>query len=238
MSQKDYLIYSIEDDPDIADILSLALRGQGYSIVNFENGEDFFSEFAKKKPDMILLDMMLPTIQGREILKAIRKDEENKDIIIIIVSAKSMVSDKIDGLNLGADDYIAKPFDINEFISRINAHYRRHSQNSLKSGFGHVLSLSRYKIDFDNKTLWDDKKLVDLTPSEYNIVSLLFKNHRNIVSKEEISKLLYGPTTEKEKLRKQYRTIDMLIKDIRTKINDNDKDFIKTVFGTGYVINE
>lgn len=238
MSQKDYLIYSIEDDPDIADILSLALRGQGYSIVNFENGEDFFSEFAKKKPDMILLDMMLPTIQGREILKAIRKDEENKDIIIIIVSAKSMVSDKIDGLNLGADDYIAKPFDINEFISRINAHYRRHSQNSLKSGFGHVLSLNRYKIDFDNKTLWDDKKLVDLTPSEYNIVSLLFKNHLNIVSKEEISKLLYGPTTEKEKLRKQYRTIDMLIKDIRTKINDDDKDFIKTVFGTGYVINE
>lgn len=236
MPMKDYLIYSIEDDPDISDILSLALRGQGFSISCFASGEEFFEAFKKKKPNMILLDMMLPGIQGMDILKSIRKDESNQGIIIVIVSAKSLVSDKIDGLNFGADDYIAKPFDINEFISRINAHYRRyHHIGSVNPDLQQVRNCV---IDFSNRTLKQDGVLVNLTPSEFSIAKLLFENYGKTVTKAEISKELYGVCEDEEKLKRQFRTIDMMIKELRRKLHDEDKTFIQTVFGSGYLLNE
>jgi DNA-binding response OmpR family regulator len=234
MTDQEYLIYSIEDDSDIADIICLALRGQGFHVTNFPTGEEFLTAFQKKKPNMILLDLMLPGIQGRDILRQIRGNPENHDIVIIIVSAKSLVTDKIDGLNLGADDYIAKPFDINEFISRINAHYRRHIQSRLNEG--NTLSIQNYTIDFDNKTVKMNNELVNLTPSEYEVAALLFANHGKVVSKNDISMALYGQTTDDEKLRKQYRTIDMHVKDLRQKLKDSDKMLLRTIFGNGYQI--
>lgn len=236
MSMKDYLIYSIEDDPDISDILHIALRGQDYSVSCFSSGEEFLEAFKKKRPNMILLDMMLPGIQGRDLLKIIRKEEVNQNIIIIIVSAKSLVTDKIDGLNLGADDYIAKPFDINEFISRINAHYRRYMQNHIFKE--NVLEIRNCVFDFENRTLKLNGNLVNLTPSEVSIAEMLFKNHGNVVTKSEIAKNLYGETDSDEKMKKQYRTIDMMVKELRRKVQDTDKTFIQTVFGSGYLLNE
>ena len=105
------LIYSVEDDKDIAYIIKMALENANYEVKSFDNGEDFLKEFNKVKPNLILLDMMLPKIQGADLLKIIREDEANNDIDIIIISANKLVSDKVNGLNLGADDYIAKPFD-------------------------------------------------------------------------------------------------------------------------------
>ncbi len=236
MPMKDYLIYSIEDDPDISDILEIALKGQGYLISSFASGEDFLEAFKNKKPDMILLDMMLPGIQGRDLLKMVRKDESNKGIIVIIVSAKSLVSDKIDGLNLGADDYIAKPFDINEFISRINAHYRRCIQSMPIND--NLLQVRNCVIDFSNKTLKQEGILVNLTPSEFSIAEVLFSNHGKIVSKNQIAEVLYGENSNEDKLKKQFRTIDMMIKELRRKLKDENKNFIQTVFGSGYLLNE
>lgn len=230
-----YTIYSVEDDNEIADIISLALKGQGFDISVFGDGETFLKAVSQKKPNMVLLDMMLPTIQGRDILKLLRSDPSNQDIVIIIVSAKSMVSDKIDGLNLGADDYIAKPFDINEFISRINAHARRHLQSETAKA-GNTLKLKSYLIDFDNKTVHKNNKLLNLTPSEYQVCELLFRNHGNLVSKQEISDAIYGETSDNEKLKKQFRTIDMHVKAIRQKLSDDNKTFIRTIFGNGYQI--
>jgi two-component system alkaline phosphatase synthesis response regulator PhoP len=210
------------------------LRGQGFDVTNFGTGEDFLKAFEVKKPNMILLDMMLPGIQGRDLLKILRSNPQNQNIVIIIVSAKSLVSDKIDGLNLGADDYIAKPFDINEFISRINAHYRRHTQaehNSTKT-----LNIKDYVIDLDNKTIKKGTSLLDITPSEYDIAELLFLNEGKTVSKLEVAEKLYGTTDDQEKLRKEFRTIDMHVKDLRQKLSDSDKSFIQTVFGNGYTI--
>jgi DNA-binding response OmpR family regulator len=230
----DYTIYSVEDDTEIADIISLALRGQGFDVSIFGTGEEFFDALKQKKPNMVLLDMMLPGIQGRDVLKELRSNPKNADIVVVIVSAKSMVSDKIDGLDLGADDYIAKPFDINEFVSRINAHYRRHIQTEHEAT--KTLKIEPYIIDYDNKTIRKNNVLIEITPSEYEIAELLFLHHGSVVSKNEISEKLYGKTEDPEKAKKQFRTIDMHVKDLRQKLGDVDKRFIQTIFGNGYQI--
>src|SRR5690554_1846639 len=108
----DYLIYSIEDDEDIRRLIKLALSKSNFLVKSFPDGESFFEELEKEKPNMILLDMMLPGISGSEILKKLRSHKKYDDIEIIIVSSNNMLIDKIDGFDLGADDYIEKPFDV------------------------------------------------------------------------------------------------------------------------------
>ncbi len=222
----DYLIYSIEDDEDIAYIIKATLTKQGYDVVSFPDGESFLETFKTKKPDMILLDMMLPKIQGKEILKLIRNDFSNNDIQIIIVSANGMTIDKVDGLDLGADDYIAKPFDLLELISRVNAKARRAIQN--KSLAFHDLTLNP-----SSKTLYRDNERIDLTSLEYKLLVFLLKNKNRVVSKKEIALELYNDETKEES-----RTIGMLIKSIRKKIGDNDQKIIVSRYGIGYLINE
>lgn len=222
----DYLIYSIEDDEDIAYIIKATLTKQGYDVVSFPDGESFLETFKTKKPDMILLDMMLPKIQGKEILKLIRNDFSNNDIQIIIVSANGMTIDKVDGLDLGADDYIAKPFDLLELISRVNAKARRAIQN--KSLTFHDLTLNP-----SSKTLYRDNERIDLTSLEYKLLVFLLKNKNRVVSKKEIALELYNDETKEES-----RTIGMLIKSIRKKIGDNDQKIIVSRYGIGYLINE
>lgn len=222
----DYLIYSIEDDEDIAYIIKATLTKQGYDVVSFPDGESFLETFKTKKPDMILLDMMLPKIQGKEILKLIRNDFSNNDIHIIIVSANGMTIDKVDGLDLGADDYIAKPFDLLELISRVNAKARRAIQN--KSLAFHDLTLNP-----SSKTLYRDNERIDLTSLEYKLLVFLLKNKNRVVSKKEIALELYNDETKEES-----RTIGMLIKSIRKKIGDNDQKIIVSRYGIGYLINE
>lgn len=222
----DYLIYSIEDDEDIAYIIKATLTKQGYDVVSFPDGESFLETFKTKKPDMILLDMMLPKIQGKEILKLIRNDFSNNDIQIIIVSANGMTIDKVDGLDLGADDYIAKPFDLLELISRVNAKARRAIQN--KSLAFHDLTLNP-----SSKTLYRDNERIGLTSLEYKLLVFLLKNKNRVVSKKEIALELYNDETKEES-----RTIGMLIKSIRKKIGDNDQKIIVSRYGIGYLINE
>lgn len=222
----DYLIYSIEDDEDIAYIIKATLTKQGYDVVSFPDGESFLETFKTKKPDMILLDMMLPKIQGKEILKLIRNDFSNNDIQIIIVSANGMTIDKVDGLDLGADDYIAKPFDLLELISRVNAKARRATQN--KSLTFHDLTLNP-----SSKTLYRDNERIDLTSLEYKLLVFLLKNKNRVVSKKEIALELYNDEAKEES-----RTIGMLIKSIRKKIGDNDQKIIVSRYGIGYLINE
>ena len=123
-----YLIYSIEDDKDISHLINVALSKQGYVVKSFYNGKDFYDALALETPQLILLDMMLPDTSGTEILKNIRSKAIYDDVDIIIISAKRMVMDKVDGLDLGADDYIEKPFDILELMSRVNVKYRRYNK--------------------------------------------------------------------------------------------------------------
>lgn len=217
----DYLIYSVEDDKNIARILEVALKREGYEFCHFLDGNSFLSAFYKRTPNMVLLDMMLPDIQGSEILKTIRKEERFDDVEIIILSANRMVMDKVDGLDLGADDYIEKPFDILELISRINAKVRRHIKNN-------TITYNNVEIDFDRRSVRKDGILLELTGKEYLILSMLFKRGEKVLTREEIYQALWGQSAVES------RTVDMHIKSLRRKLSDSKGQFIKTVYGVGY----
>lgn len=222
-----YLIYSIEDDEDISYIIKATLEKQGYKVKSFPDGESFLDAFKIEKPNLILLDMMLPKIQGKDLLRYLRNDPNNDDIQIIIVSANRLTIDKIDGLDLGADDYIAKPFDLLELISRVNAKARRFL-NQKKS-----VIIKDFVINFDNKTLTKNGVFIDLTNSEFKVFALLVKNRNRVVSKKEIAVELYNDENKENN-----RTITMLIKSIRKKIDDKDQTIINSRYGIGYIINE
>ena len=217
------LIYSIEDDKDIAYIIRIALENSGYEVKSFYDGESFINEFNNKKPDLILLDMMLPKIQGQDLLKIIRSDNTNNDIDIIIISANKLISDKVDGLNLGADDYIEKPFDILELISRVNARFRKNKNV--------VYNINGFIINEDKRIITKDSKQYKLTNSEFDILLILLKEKGNIVSRDTLITTLWGNNANYES-----RTIDMHIKNIRKKLDD--QNIIITVHGVGYRINE
>ena len=219
-----YLIYSVEDDKNIAHLLKVALSKQGYTVLSFNDGESFIERFKEQKPNLILLDMMLPNIQGDEILKMIREDDENDDIQIIIVSANKMVMDKVDGLDLGADDYIEKPFDIMELISRVNSKARRFYKKQRLIRVNYILDSKKHEF-------YKDNELIELTNKEFQIMELLMKRNGEVVSREDIFNHIWGNNGVLES-----RTIDMHVKSLRSKINDEDGSIIKSVYGIGYKV--
>lgn len=219
-----YIIYSVEDDKNIAHLLKVALSKQGYIVESFNDGESFIERFKEQKPNLILLDMMLPNIQGDEILKKIREDDENDDIQIIIVSANKMVMDKVDGLDLGADDYIEKPFDIMELISRVNSKARRFYKKQR-------LIRGNFILDSKKHEFYKDNELIELTNKEFQIMELLMKRNGEVVSREDIFNHIWGNNGVLES-----RTIDMHIKSLRSKVNDEDGSIIKSVYGIGYKV--
>ena len=217
-----YLIYSIEDDKDISHLINVALSKQGYIVKSFYNGKDFYDALALETPQLILLDMMLPDTSGTEILKNIRSKANYDDVDIIIISAKRMVMDKVDGLDLGADDYIEKPFDILELMSRVNVKYRRYNKRKSKT-----LAVNDIVMNIDEHTVTRNGNLIELTLKEFDILKLLLEKKGKVVSRDE----LLGEALES-------RTIDMHINSIRKKINDMDSKIIKTVYGVGYKVVE
>ena len=215
------VIYSVEDDKDIAKIINKTLSKQGYDVVSFYDGTSFIKAFDENKPDMVLLDMMLPDLSGAHLLQYIRKDSTNDHIPVIIISANSLVTDKVDGLDMGADDYIAKPFDLLELMSRVNALFRRFKKSSSFEYGKLVLNSESHICKYDGKT-------ISLTIKEFDILALLLKNKGKVVSRDEILSSIWG----NEEL--ETRTIDMHIKSLRKKIND--EGIIETIYGLGYKV--
>lgn len=219
-----YLIYSLEDDLNISKIINKTLTKQGYEVVSFEKGMDFLYEFNQKKPDLVLLDMMLPDIDGIDILKKIRSDEANSDIDIIILSARTISIEKVEGLDLGADDYIEKPFDILELMSRVNARLRKHKRKDVLYSHDIYVDLSSHEVKKG-----DD--IIKLTNREFAILVYLLKNKGSVVRREELLKNIWGVND----MVLESRTIDMHITSLRKKLNLSD-NLIETVYGIGYKI--
>ena len=215
------VIYSVEDDKDIAKIINKTLSKQGYDVVSFYDGTSFIKAFDENKPDMVLLDMMLPDLSGTHLLQYIRNDSANDHIPVVIISANSLVTDKVDGLDMGADDYIAKPFDLLELMSRVNALFRRFKKSSSFEYGKLVLNSESHICKYDGKT-------ISLTIKEFDILALLLKNKGKVVSRDEILSSIWG----NEEL--ETRTIDMHIKSLRKKIND--EGIIETIYGLGYKV--
>ena len=221
----DFLIYSVEDDHEISNLIRIALEKSDFDVRCFDDGESFLKTFEVKKPNLILLDLMLPGIQGDEILKIIRKDIGNDKIPIVILSAKSLLEDRITGLNNGADDYIVKPFNIKELISRINVHYRKFLKDK------YIIKINEYTLDFKNEQFYKYDSLIDLTSNEFKILKYLFLKQGNVVSRDELYNQIRGTNNKNNS-----RSVDMHIKSLREKIGDENKNFIKSIYGGGYII--
>jgi len=221
----EYLIYSVEDDKDISHLINVTLSKQGYKVVSLYDGISFFKELEKVIPNMILLDIMLPNISGIEILKKLRSNREYDDIEIIIISAKSFIMDKVDGFDLGADDYIEKPFNILELISRVNAKTRRLKKNK-------VITINDITLNLDKHTCNKNNIEIALTNKEFDILTLFFNSNGNVLTRDEILNKIWGIDEMIET-----RTVDMHIKSLRKKLEDKDYKLISTIHGIGYKIN-
>lgn len=215
------LIYSVEDDINISKIIALTLKKQGYEVLSFSDGSSFLEAFSKRKPDLVLLDLMLPDIDGFDILRKLRADKDNDDIEIMIVSAKSQIVDKVDGLDLGADDYLEKPFDILELISRVNAKFRRNKKTSR-------ISIDQVTVDFERRTCQVAGDEVALTNAEFTILYELMKASDKVVSRDSLLNVLWGDKDSYES-----RTIDVHVRSLRTKLKEQGKHIV-SVYGIGY----
>ncbi len=218
------LIYSVEDDKDISKIINLTLSKQGYLVKSFYDGKSFFEALESKKPDMILLDMMLPDYDGLDILKRIRSEAKYDDVFVIIISARRMMTDKVDGLDYGADDYIEKPFNILELMSRVNSKFRRIKKDN-------SICFGKFKIDKEYHQAFYDNHKLELTVKEFDILEMLVASKGRVVSRDEILDQIWGDNDDL-----QTRTIDMHIKALRKKIGNDD--IIETVYGIGYKVIE
>lgn len=216
------VIYSLEDDVDISKIIHVSMEKVGYEIHSFETGKAFMEAFEAKKPDLCLLDLMLPDVSGMDILKKIRSDSSNDKIQIIIISAKRMTMDKVEGLDNGADDYIEKPFDILELISRVNARFRK-SKN--------ILTFQDIVLDPATHSAKRNNVDLSLTNMEYDILKLFLENISNVITRDDISKAIYQSDTEIES-----RSIDMHVASLRKKLKDKEGHLIKTIYGVGYIL--
>lgn len=215
-----YKIYSLEDDPNISKIINIALSKEGYDVYSFFDGESFLKELNKVKPNLILLDLMLPDCDGFSILKDIRENPSFNDVDVIIVSAKSQISDIVTGFDLGADDYIEKPFDILELISRVNAKQRKTKSSK-------VIVIDNISLNSETYEVKVSDKPIKLTNSEFKILELLMKKSDEVVSRDEIIALLWGNEKEYET-----RVIDVHINSLRKKLNDSKH--IVAIYGIGY----
>ena len=220
------LIYIVEDDQNIREIESFALKNSGYTIMDFECAKDFYHQLAEKVPDCILLDIMLPDEDGLEILKKIRSIPDTRKVPIMMITAKTAELDKVKGLDLGADDYITKPFGIMELISRVKALLRR-SMNMEDEKF---LSAGDIILDGEKHMVYVKDEPIDLTFKEYELLKLLIQNQGIVMSRDVIMERIWGIDFEGES-----RTLDVHIKTLRQKLK-NAGTLIKTVRNVGYMI--
>ena len=220
-------ILIIEDEEDLVKGLKLNLQDEGYEVKYAFNGKEGLEKALKEKPDLILLDIMLPGMNGLEICKELRQNK--MDIPILMLTAKGEEIDKVIGLEMGADDYISKPFSIRELLARVKAHLRRENRGG--EAVPSVVQLESIKIDFGHYKVIRNENEIDLTSLEVDVLRYLNGQDGKVVSRDDLLDKIWGyekfPTT---------RTIDNHILKLRKKIeNDpNHPRHILTVYGGGY----
>lgn len=222
-------IYCVEDDASIRELLVYTLNASGFCAQGFESAHDFFGEVEKSLPQLILLDIMLPDTDGMEILKILKSTPATSEIPVIMLTAKGDRLDKIKGLDGGADDYVTKPFDILELISRVRAVLRRSSQSSPQNN---QLSCGKITINTSSHKVYTDGTEVILTYKEYELLSILIANKGNVISRSSLLDKVWGIDFEGES-----RTLDVHIRSLRQKLGDSAK-YIETVRNVGYRVSE
>ncbi len=222
------MIWCIEDDPAIRDIELYALRSAGFEARGFEDGDSFLEALKTERPRLILLDVMLPGTDGMEILRRLRSQELYRDIPVIMATAKGTEYDKITGLDLGADDYLAKPFGMMEMISRIKAVLRRYNPPKTHDRF----SIGGLELDIKSRMVTVQEQRVYLTLKEFDLLRVLISKPNTAYSRESLYALVWGSDFIGET-----RTVDMHIRTLRQKLGPCG-EMIQTVRGVGYLLED
>lgn len=227
MSKK--LIYIVEDEKHIQELIGFNLKENGYDVKCFDNGEVMLDECQNKKPDLFILDIMLPGIDGLEICRRIKENSAFKKIPIIMLTAKNDEFDKVLGLELGAEDYITKPFSVREFTARVKVVFRR--QTDTHESTHEIIKVGKITIDVARHEVYKDKKLIEMTFKEFELLKLLVLNKGIVMSRELLLEKIWGFDYYGET-----RTVDVHIRYLRQKIEDDDNApaCIETVRGVGY----
>ncbi len=223
------MIYIVEDDVSILGLEEYALQNSGFETKGFSDGESFLKACEQQVPQMAVLDVMLPGDDGIAILGHIRSDVRLKHIPVIMVTAKSSEIDVVRGLDYGADDYLAKPFGIMEFISRVRAVLRRSEQ---KSAAETQLSFGPICMDESRHSVTAGDKVVDLTFKEYTLLRLFLHNPEQVLTRETIMREVWDTDFSGES-----RTVDMHIRTLRQKLGEAG-DLIRTIRKVGYQLSE
>ena len=225
--RKNIKLVIIEDDKDIRELLSYNISSLGYQVHSFSNGESGLKHLRNNKSNLLLLDLMLPGISGYDICRIIKSDPKLKDLLIIMLTAKGSEADIVKGLELGADDYIVKPFSSSILSARIAAVLRRVKKTDSK-----ILNFDSLKIDISKHQVSVNNAIIDLTFSEFEILSMLAQNPGLVYTRSQIIDSIRGdnyPATD--------RTIDFQIVGLRKKLSTAQK-YIKTIRGVGYKFND
>lgn len=231
-TKKNILI--VEDEKNIADILKFNIMASGYNAVAVHDGKSGLDEALSGKYDLILLDLMLPVMNGFEVCKSVR---ERLDVPIIILTARDEERDKINGLDLGADDYMTKPFSINELMSRIKANIRRYSNELVTNKIVETkITVGSITIDCESYLVKKGDTPLELSKKEYELLAFLAKNAGKVYSRDELISAVWGydPTYGDQ------RTVDVTIARLRKKVDEPDSgtSLIQTKHGMGYFINK
>ena len=215
-------VYLVEDDPDIREMETYALKSAGLSVTAFDSAAPFLDALKTERPDLVLLDVMLPGIDGMELLKRLRDDPETQAIPIILVTAKTSEADKVNGLDAGADDYLTKPFGVMELVSRCKALLRRAYR--MKP----VLSFDAIEVDDETHRVTVNGREIELTFKEYGLLHYLLLHRGAAVSRNTLMEAVWGFAFAGET-----RTVDMHIKTLRKKLGAAGA-CIETVRNVGY----
>ena len=218
------MIWCVEDDPSIREIEVYALHSTGLEARGFADGAEFWEALEKELPELVILDVMLPGEDGVAILKRMRADERYRDIPVIMATARSTEFDKVQSLDLGADDYITKPFGMMEMVSRVKAVLRRSQPKQTAA----LLKLDGLTLDENQHTVTIDGQRITLTYKEYELLRLFLSHPGMAFSREQLLQTVWNTDYAVET-----RTVDMHIRTLRQKLGDYGR-YIETIRGVGY----
>ncbi len=227
------LIFAVEDETHIQQLIKYNLQGVGYRVMTFESGESLLREVKSTLPDLFILDIMLPGVDGLEVCRQLRQNTRTKVIPIIMLTAKSEEFDKVLGLELGADDYITKPFSVRELVARVKAIFRR--INTTVPAESEIITFGDIIIDCTRREVTKSGNIIELPLKEFELLKLLILNKGKVLSRDLLLEKIWGFDYYGET-----RTVDVHIRYLRQKIEDDDSNpvYIETIRGIGYRFND
>ena len=221
-------VFIVEDEPDLRDTLKYNLENEGFSVEAFSNGEDFLSSLDKNKPNLVILDLMLPGVSGLDVCRKLRSNDNYDGIGIVMLTAKSEEIDRIVGFELGADDYVTKPFSVRELILRVKVLLKKRTDDGANE---QILEFGPILMNLDAHEVSIDGKIINLTALEFKLLKHLIIRKGRVQTRDQLLGDVWGYSSEVTT-----RTVDTHIKRLREKLGEPG-DLIQTIRGVGYRFN-